>query len=173
MGVRDRSEASRAKFSAAQRGLHIRLNTATAGAYRDHTDDTAGGEASIRGYRESLVIADRGFCSFVNLALLQAACVLATMAAIIASQALISGAFSLTLQAVQLGYSPRVQIEHTSARERGQIYIPSVNWALMAACIGLVLGFLRGRGFAHVLHRRLIRNTFATSSAAQRSSSAQ
>ncbi|HEX5829978.1 MAG TPA: potassium transporter Kup [Gemmatimonadaceae bacterium] len=66
---------------------------------------------------------------------------IATAATVIASQALISGAFSLTLQAVQLGYSPRVQIEHTSARERGQIYIPAVNWALMAACIGLVLGF--------------------------------
>jgi len=66
---------------------------------------------------------------------------IATVATVIASQALISGAFSLTLQAVQLGYSPRVQIEHTSARERGQIYIPAVNWALMVACIGLVLGF--------------------------------
>ena len=67
--------------------------------------------------------------------------VIATTAAVIASQALISGAFSLTLQAVQLGYSPRVQIEHTSARAMGQIYIPSVNWALMVCCIGLVLGF--------------------------------
>jgi KUP system potassium uptake protein len=66
---------------------------------------------------------------------------LATMAAIIASQALISGAFSLTMQAVQLGYLPRVAIEHTSAREKGQIYIPGVNWLLMACCIGLVLGF--------------------------------
>jgi KUP system potassium uptake protein len=67
--------------------------------------------------------------------------IVATLATVIASQALISGAFSLTLQAVQLGYSPRVQIEHTSAREMGQIYIPSVNWALMASCIALVLGF--------------------------------
>ena len=67
--------------------------------------------------------------------------VIATMAAVIASQALITGAFSLTMQAVQLGYVPRVQIEHTSARERGQIYIPQVNWVLMLACIGLVLGF--------------------------------
>jgi KUP system potassium uptake protein len=66
---------------------------------------------------------------------------LATLAAIIASQALISGAFSLTRQAVQLGFSPRVDIEHTSAREIGQIYIPGVNWALMIACIALVLGF--------------------------------
>jgi KUP system potassium uptake protein len=66
---------------------------------------------------------------------------LATMAAVIASQALISGAFSLTRQAVQLGYSPRVDIEHTSAREIGQIYIPGVNRILMVACIALVLGF--------------------------------
>ncbi|MCC6241708.1 MAG: potassium transporter Kup [Gemmatimonadaceae bacterium] len=67
--------------------------------------------------------------------------VLATAATVIASQALISGAFSLTLQAVQLGYSPRVRIDHTSSRERGQIYIPAINWLLMLCCIGLVLGF--------------------------------
>jgi len=66
---------------------------------------------------------------------------IATAATVIASQALISGAFSLTMQAVQLGYIPRVAIEHTSAREFGQIYIPGVNWALMLACIGLVFGF--------------------------------
>jgi KUP system potassium uptake protein len=67
--------------------------------------------------------------------------VLATCAAVIASQALISGAFSLTRQAIQLGYCPRLNIEHTSATEHGQIYIPQVNWALMLATIGLVLGF--------------------------------
>ena len=67
--------------------------------------------------------------------------VLSTIATVIASQAVISGAFSLTRQAVLLGYSPRVQIEHTSAREIGQIYIPSVNWALMLATIALVVGF--------------------------------
>jgi KUP system potassium uptake protein len=66
---------------------------------------------------------------------------LATLAATVASQALISGAFSLTRQAVQLGYSPRVGIDHTSAREMGQIYIPAVNWGLMVCCIGLVVGF--------------------------------
>ena len=66
---------------------------------------------------------------------------LATMATVIASQAVISGAFSLTRQAVQLGYLPRMEIEHTSAREMGQIYIPAVNWALMLACISLVVGF--------------------------------
>lgn len=67
--------------------------------------------------------------------------VLATSATVIASQALISGAFSLTMQAVQLGYLPRIKIEHTSSHERGQIYIPKVNWALMCACIALVAGF--------------------------------
>ena len=66
---------------------------------------------------------------------------LATLAAVIASQALISGSFSLTMQAVQLGYMPRVAIEHTSSSTRGQIYIPWINWGLMLACIGLVLGF--------------------------------
>lgn len=66
---------------------------------------------------------------------------LATAAAVIASQALISGAYSLTMQAVQLGYLPRLAIEHTSERERGQIFIPQVNWSLMVACLSLVLGF--------------------------------
>jgi KUP system potassium uptake protein len=63
------------------------------------------------------------------------------MAAIIASQALISGAFSLTRQAIQLGYCPRLDIEYTSADQQGQIYMPQVNWALMVATIGLVIGF--------------------------------
>lgn len=67
--------------------------------------------------------------------------VIATIATVIASQALISGSYSLTMQAVQLGYSPRLDIQHTSAQEKGQIYIPAINWALMVACIGLVLGF--------------------------------
>jgi KUP system potassium uptake protein len=66
---------------------------------------------------------------------------LTTLATVIASQAVISGAFSLTRQAVQLGYLPRVGIEHTSETHIGQIYIPGLNWLLMAACIGLVLGF--------------------------------
>jgi KUP system potassium uptake protein len=67
--------------------------------------------------------------------------VLATLATVIASQAVISGAFSLTRQAVQLGYLPRILVRHTSAREIGQIYIPSVNWILMLSAIGLVLAF--------------------------------
>jgi KUP system potassium uptake protein len=67
--------------------------------------------------------------------------VLATFAAIIASQALISGAFSLTRQAIQLGYSPRLEILYTSEHHQGQIYIPQVNWTLMFCTLGLVLGF--------------------------------
>jgi KUP system potassium uptake protein len=66
---------------------------------------------------------------------------IATAAAIVASQALISGAFSLTRQAVQLGYSPRMNIVHTSSSKIGQIYIPQVNNALWIACVGLVLAF--------------------------------
>jgi KUP system potassium uptake protein len=66
---------------------------------------------------------------------------LATAAAIIASQALISGAFSLTRQAIQLGYAPRLDIEHTSSREMGQVYVPQVNWALAAATVLIVIGF--------------------------------
>jgi KUP system potassium uptake protein len=66
---------------------------------------------------------------------------LTTVATVIASQAVISGAFSLTRQAVQLGYLPRLGIKHTSEREIGQIYISAINWALAAASIGLVLGF--------------------------------
>jgi len=67
--------------------------------------------------------------------------VLTTAATVIASQAVISGAFSLTRQAVQLGYLPRLTIHHTSEKQMGQIYIPAVNITLMVACIGLVFGF--------------------------------
>ena len=66
---------------------------------------------------------------------------LATLASIIASQALISGAFSLTSQAVRLGYFPRVTIVHTSWTEAGQVYLPEINAALMVGCLLLVLGF--------------------------------
>jgi len=66
---------------------------------------------------------------------------LATAATIIASQALISGAFSLTMQAIQMGYLPRMHVLHTSDEASGQIFIPQVNMALAIACIGLVIGF--------------------------------
>ena len=67
--------------------------------------------------------------------------ILATSATIIASQALITGVFSLTQQAIQLGYLPRLTVTHTSARHIGQIYVPAANWSLMIATIGLVAGF--------------------------------
>jgi KUP system potassium uptake protein len=73
---------------------------------------------------------------------------LATAATIIASQAVISGAFSLTRQAVQLGYIPRIEIVHTSGREIGQIYIPSINWLLMLSTFGLVIGFEKSTNLA-------------------------
>ncbi|MGH8385368.1 MAG: potassium transporter Kup [Pseudomonas sp.] len=66
---------------------------------------------------------------------------LSTMATVIASQAVISGAFSLTRQAIQLGYIPRMHIQHTSSAEQGQIYIGAVNWSLMVGVVLLVLGF--------------------------------
>ncbi|WP_130907769.1 potassium transporter Kup [Pseudomonas sp. Sample_16] len=66
---------------------------------------------------------------------------LSTLATVIASQAVISGAFSLTRQAIQLGYIPRMHIRHTSSAEQGQIYIGAVNWALMVGVILLVIGF--------------------------------
>lgn len=67
--------------------------------------------------------------------------ILATLSAVIASQALISGVYSITRQAIQLGFSPRLAIKHTSSREIGQIYVSSVNWALYAGVIWLVLAF--------------------------------
>jgi KUP system potassium uptake protein len=67
--------------------------------------------------------------------------ILATMATVIASQAVISGAFSVTRQAIQLGFLPRMEIIHTSEQEMGQIYLPFVNWMLMTLVMMLVLGF--------------------------------
>jgi KUP system potassium uptake protein len=73
---------------------------------------------------------------------------IATAAAVVASQALISGAFSLTRQAVQLGYIPRVTVIHTSSTQIGQIYIPEVNWALWLGCVALVVGFRHSSNLA-------------------------
>jgi len=66
---------------------------------------------------------------------------LATAATVIASQAVISGAYSITKQAIQLGFLPRLSVVQTSARERGQIYIPGINWVLLAAVLAAVVGF--------------------------------
>jgi KUP system potassium uptake protein len=81
------------------------------------------------------------FFEMVSPFLLYPVLVMSTVATIIASQALISGAFSLAEQAVQLGYLPRLTIVHTSEEIAGQIYVPLVNWALMGACVLLVLVF--------------------------------
>ncbi|MET0332747.1 MAG: potassium transporter Kup [Rhizobacter sp.] len=69
------------------------------------------------------------------------AVILATLAAIIASQAVISGAYSMTRQAIQLGFLPRMTVRYTSASEAGQIYMPAVNWALMGGVLAAVVGF--------------------------------
>ena len=74
--------------------------------------------------------------------------VIATIATVIASQAVISGAFSVTHQAVQLGFLPRLRIEHTSARAAGQIYVPVVNWGLLVMVVLLVLGFHQSSNLA-------------------------
>src|SRR5258705_452895 len=69
------------------------------------------------------------------------AVVLATLATVIASQAVISGAYSMTKQAIQLGFLPRMQVMYTSAKEAGQIYLPLVNWVLLIAVILATVGF--------------------------------
>ncbi|MEJ8836867.1 potassium transporter Kup [Ramlibacter sp. AN1133] len=90
--------------------------------------------------RDPQAVGNPFFLSFPAAALVPAV-VLATAATIIASQAVISGAYSLTQQAIQLGLLPRMQIVHTSARARGQIYIPFLNWLLLAAVVVACLGF--------------------------------
>src|SRR6185436_10827144 len=85
--------------------------------------------------------AESPFYRLVPLGMVVPFVVLATVAAVIASQALISAVFSLTRQAVQLGYSPRVEIRHTSATTIGQIYVPVINSTLAVATIALVIGF--------------------------------
>jgi KUP system potassium uptake protein len=88
------------------------------------------------------------FYGLVPRLLLYPAVLLSTIATIIASQAMVSGVYSLTQQAIQLGYLPRVRVLHTSAGHRGQIYLPEVNWAMMIGCIGLVLAFRESTNLA-------------------------
>jgi KUP system potassium uptake protein len=97
------------------------------------------GQAAL--FLENGAKVSNGFYDLVPAPLLIPMLVLALMAAVIASQALISGAFSLTNQAVQLGYMPRVTVVHTSHKIEGQIYVPEVNWFLMVACVALVFVF--------------------------------
>ncbi len=91
---------------------------------------------------------DNPFYRLMPESFLYPAVIISLAAAVVASQALISGAFSLTRQAVQLGYSPRVTVVHTSHHEYGQIYVPEVNQILMVACIALVVGFRNTSGLA-------------------------
>lgn len=93
-------------------------------------------------------LADNPFYRMVPGWALYPAVVMATMATVIASQAVISGVFSLTRQAVQLGFLPRARILHTSSHEIGQIYIPAVNWVLLVATAALVVGFKRSTNLA-------------------------
>ena len=81
------------------------------------------------------------FYALAPKALLYPLVALATVSAIIASQAMISGVYSLTQQAIQLGFTPRMRIIHTSEQAKGQIYMPTVNWLVMIACLTLVLVF--------------------------------
>jgi KUP system potassium uptake protein len=101
----------------------------------------------------ALILQDPGlafnpFYSLVPQLLLYPMVGLATMATVIASQALISGVFSLTQQAIQLGFCPRLHIVHTSSQMKGQIYIPVINFSLMIACLGVVIGFQKSSGLA-------------------------
>jgi KUP system potassium uptake protein len=93
-------------------------------------------------------LAENPFYALVPNLLIYPMVVLSTVATIIASQALISGAYSLTRQAVQLGFCPRVTIQHTSGESEGQIYVPEVNAALAIACICLVLSFKESSALA-------------------------
>ncbi len=92
--------------------------------------------------------ASNSFYGLVPDPLLYPMIALATMATIIASQAIISGCFSLTNQAIQLGFCPRLNIRHTSAESEGQIYIPQVNYLMLVVCLGLVFGFQRSESLA-------------------------
>jgi KUP system potassium uptake protein len=94
-------------------------------------------ETNLEGVAETMHL----FYAMVPPALLYPLMILATLATIIASQALITGAYSLAEQAVQLGYAPRLTIIHTSGEVMGQIYVPFINWTLMAACVFLVVTF--------------------------------
>ncbi|MEJ7599383.1 MAG: KUP/HAK/KT family potassium transporter [Kofleriaceae bacterium] len=108
-----------------------------------HTPPTLVGAGVVPGVNHPFYIGgvSHPFYGLVEGPMLIPMIILATMAAVIASQALISGAFSLTNQAVQLGFMPRVTVIHTSHKHEGQIYIPEINWFFMIACVALVLMF--------------------------------
>jgi KUP system potassium uptake protein len=94
-------------------------------------------------------IVDQPFFHMIPPGFLVPVVVIAMMATVIASQAMITGVFSLTQQAVQLNFLPRLKIVHTSPDMRGQVYLPQVNFLLMIACLALVLGFQKSENLAH------------------------
>jgi len=96
-----------------------------------------------------LTFVEQPFFKLVAPGMLPVLVVLTTCATIIASQAMITGVFSLSQQAVQLGFMPRLKIVHTSPDVRGQIYLPQINFVLMILCIGLVAGFKKSEHLAH------------------------
>jgi KUP system potassium uptake protein len=99
---------------------------------------------------ESLAqILDQPFFKMVPAGLLLPVVILATLATIIASQAMITGVFSLTQQAVQLNFMPRLKIVHTSPDMRGQVFLPQINFILMVACLWLVASFKKSENLAH------------------------
>ncbi len=103
------------------------------------------------------------FFRLVPSAMLVPMIILATAATIIASQAMITGVFSLTQQAVQLGYLPRLKIVHTNPDVRGQIYMPQVNFLLMVSCIALVIGFESSSNLASAYGLSVALEMFLTS----------
>src|SRR3989338_1695793 len=105
------------------------------------------------------------FYSLVPQPLLIPMIALATLATIIASQALITGSFSLTQQAIALGVFPRLKIVHTNPQIEGQIYMPFINWSLLAGCVGLVLGF-KSSGELAAAYGIAVTGTFAITTAA-------
>src|SRR3989344_5521050 len=105
------------------------------------------------------------FYSLVPQPLLFPMIALATLATIIASQALITGSFSLTQQAIVLGVFPRLKIVHTNPQIEGQIYMPFINWSLLAGCVGLVLGF-KSSGELAAAYGIAVTGTFAITTAA-------
>jgi KUP system potassium uptake protein len=99
------------------------------------------GQGALLFYNPDVLISGNPFYALAPKSLLYPLVTLSTIATIIASQAMISGVYSLTQQAIQLGFLPRMHIIHTSEQARGQIYMPTVNWLLMIACLTLVLTF--------------------------------
>ena len=108
-------------------------------------------------------VLEQPFFNMVSEGLQLPVVIMATMATIIASQAMITGVYSLSQQAVQLGFMPRLKIVHTSPDVRGQIFLPQINLLLMIACLGLVIGFGKSESLAHAYGLSVSMNMLLTS----------